>query len=128
VGKKNRDGQWYELKRAVVDNEVTTMGAIAGETAILRASIYNKRGEEIMMVVEVPMDGIPLRDLERFRQTLTLQNLCPILFVPPHVKFLELAPMSDVEVRRMMTEVEARRKEEAEKAAVAAEPSRIITP
>lgn len=100
---KNKDGQWYSVEKAVVDSERTEMGEVNGQKGVLRANIYDKNGDPLLMVIEIPMDGIPIQMLEQFRQALTVQNLTPIMLIPPQVKCLQLKAMSDVQVRRMMT-------------------------
>lgn len=101
---KNKDGQWYEIDRAVVGDNDQPMGELNGRKAVLRANVYDKEGNPLLMVVEVEMDGTPIHTLEQFRRVLTMQNLTPVLMVPPQVRFLRLKKLSDVETRRMLQE------------------------
>ena len=118
---KNKDGQWYAVEQAVLDEERVEMGEIGGSTAILRANLYDKNGTPVLIVVEIPMDGLPVQILEQFRQALTVQQLTPVMMVPPQVRFMQLRPVTNAEIR----EIKDCRKKVPE---TPPEPSRIIMP
>jgi len=101
---KNKDGQWFAVEKAVVVDEQMEMGEIDGQRAVLRENLYDRDGNRILMVVEMPMDEIPLPILEQFRRALTVQNLTQIMLIPPQVRFMRLRKMSDFEVRRLKDE------------------------
>jgi len=101
---KNKDGQWFAVEKAVVVDEQMEMGEIDGQRAVLRENLYDRDGNRILMVVEMPMDEIPLPVLEQFRRALTVQNLTQIMLIPPQVRFMRLRKMSDFEVRRLKDE------------------------
>lgn len=107
IQQRGLDGQWYRLTESFVDGEPQKLMEITVEDGqarpiLLQAQFFDEKGERILMVANMNMEGVPPKVVENTRRLLQAQNITPTLILPEVIKLLRLVSVSKVEANRIM--------------------------
>jgi len=118
VSKKKsvRKAKWHRLTEMVmVDGEIVSVGEDQ-DPVLVSEKLYTADGEPVLLVARVPMGAVAPGHLEMLRQlinaSINADDGVETLITDSAVEMMKLAPMSDIDARRLIDQLRRREQEQ----------------